>query len=39
MTIVTIAHRLESVADYDRIIVMENGEIVENGSPFELLSR
>ncbi|KAJ3292905.1 hypothetical protein HDU79_000932 [Rhizoclosmatium sp. JEL0117] len=36
-TIFTIAHRLRSVADYDRILVLNYGEIVEYASPYELL--
>lgn len=37
-TIVAIAHRIDTVAEYDRIIVMENGGIREMGSPADLLS-
>jgi ABC-type multidrug transport system fused ATPase/permease subunit len=37
-TIVTIAHRLRTIMDYDRIIVLEQGRVVECGSPAELLS-
>ncbi|XP_071570690.1 ATP-binding cassette subfamily C member 4-like isoform X2 [Temnothorax nylanderi] len=36
-TVITIAHRLNTVIDSDRIIVMENGSIVESGCPYELL--
>ena len=36
-TLLTIAHRLNTVMDYDRVIVMENGTCVEFGSPQELL--
>lgn len=36
-TILTIAHRLFTLADYDRIIVMDGGLAVEFGSPQELL--
>ncbi|KAI8655362.1 hypothetical protein NCS55_01187500 [Fusarium keratoplasticum] len=38
-TLVVIAHRLSTVADFDRIIVLENGVLVENGSPRELWER
>jgi ABC-type multidrug transport system fused ATPase/permease subunit len=37
-TIITIAHRLGTIRDYDRIIVMESGQIAEEGSPDELLA-
>lgn len=36
-TILTIAHRLFSLADYDRIAVMHDGVVIELGSPSELL--
>ncbi len=28
-TILTIAHRLETIADYDMIVVMDQGKVVE----------
>lgn len=37
-TVLTIAHRLETIADYDLIVVMDQGSVVEIGSPLELLS-
>ena len=36
-TVLTIAHRLETIADYDKIVVMDNGSVAEVGSPYELL--
>ncbi|KAJ3029051.1 UNVERIFIED_CONTAM: hypothetical protein HDU68_000264 [Siphonaria sp. JEL0065] len=36
-TIFCIAHRLRSVADYDRILVLDYGQIVEYASPYELI--
>lgn len=38
-TVLTIAHRLSTVADADRIIVLEDGQIVEEGAHADLLSR
>ncbi|GIH90611.1 ABC transporter ATP-binding protein [Planobispora siamensis] len=38
-TILVIAHRLETVADADTVVVLEDGEIVERGAPAELLAR
>lgn len=29
-------HRLHSLLDYDRVIVLENGRIIEDGNPNEL---
>ncbi|EJU03263.1 P-loop containing nucleoside triphosphate hydrolase protein [Dacryopinax primogenitus] len=38
-TLLTIAHRLQTIMDYDKILVMESGELVEFGSPLSLLER
>jgi ATP-binding cassette subfamily B protein len=38
-TVVAVAHRLSTVASFDRIIVIDNGQIVEDGSPKELRER
>ena len=38
-TVVAVAHRLSSIADFDRIYVMEKGKIVESGTHAELLER
>ncbi len=38
-TIVAVAHRLSTVIDFDRIIVIEDGQIVEDGSPGRLLEQ
>lgn len=37
-TILTIAHRLRSIADYDKILVMDAGKAVEYDHPHKLLS-
>ena len=38
-TVVAIAHRLSTIAAMDRLVVMEQGRIVEEGTHAELLSR
>lgn len=38
-TVLTIAHRLNTVMDSDEVIVMEAGEVVEFGPPYELLQK
>ncbi|KAI1491460.1 P-loop containing nucleoside triphosphate hydrolase protein [Biscogniauxia mediterranea] len=35
-TLVTIAHRLKTIIDYDRVVVMSAGSVLEVGSPREL---
>ncbi|KAG4069579.1 hypothetical protein HA402_006945 [Bradysia odoriphaga] len=37
-TILTIAHRLHTVMDSDKVLVMDAGRAVEFGSPYELLT-
>ena len=36
-TVLAIAHRVSTLAALDRIIVLDSGRIVEDGSPSELL--
>ncbi|KAJ8684206.1 hypothetical protein QAD02_019998, partial [Eretmocerus hayati] len=38
-TVLTVAHRLNTIIDSDRIIVMDSGTIVEFGAPYELLTK
>ncbi|EYE98824.1 putative ABC multidrug transporter [Aspergillus ruber CBS 135680] len=38
-TIIAIAHRLRTIVDYDRVVVMGGGEIVENDSPANLIEK
>lgn len=37
-TTITIAHRLSTIMDYDKILVVGNGQVLEFGSPSELLA-
>lgn len=37
--VITIAHRLKSIADYDKVVVMGVGEVLEVGSPAELMEK
>jgi ATP-binding cassette subfamily C (CFTR/MRP) protein 1 len=37
-TVVTIAHRVGTVADYDLAVVMHAGRVAETGRPAELLA-
>ncbi|KAK5999325.1 hypothetical protein QM012_005600 [Aureobasidium pullulans] len=36
-TLIVVVHRLKTVATFDKIVVMDSGTIVEQGSPSELL--
>ncbi len=36
-TVLVIAHRLSTVADFDRLLVLDKGRIAEIGSPRELV--
>jgi len=38
-TIVSVAHRLDTIIDNDLILVLGNGEVLEYGTPAELISR
>jgi ABC-type multidrug transport system fused ATPase/permease subunit len=35
--VITVAHRLNTLLDYDQVVVLSKGEIVEQGSPRDLL--
>ena len=36
-TVITIAHRLNTIASYDKVLVLDKGEIAEFGEPHQLL--
>ena len=38
-TVVTIAHRLETVANADRVVVLDRGRVIDEGAPTEVLAR
>ncbi|KAF4965252.1 hypothetical protein FSARC_6931 [Fusarium sarcochroum] len=38
-TVLAIAHHLHTIRDFDMIVVLDQGSVIETGSPDELLSR
>ncbi|KAE8380421.1 P-loop containing nucleoside triphosphate hydrolase protein [Aspergillus bertholletiae] len=38
-TVIAVAHRLNTIVDFDLILVMDQGTIVESGTPAELLHK
>ena len=38
VTIITIAHRVQTILDSDQVIVLDDGVVSETGTPDELLS-
>jgi len=38
-TVIAVAHRLSTLKDFDRIVVMENGRIIDQGTPDDLAQR
>ncbi|KAJ7268006.1 P-loop containing nucleoside triphosphate hydrolase protein [Mycena rebaudengoi] len=38
-TVIAVAHRIQTILDFDVILVLDKGKLVESGSPKELLSR
>ena len=38
LTVLTIAHRLHTVIDYDALLVMGAGGLLEHGAPYDLLT-
>ena len=38
-TLITVAHKIKTILGYDKICVLNDGEIVEMGSPMELIAK
>lgn len=38
-TIITIAHRINTILDSDRVVVLEKGTVKEVGTPMELMNK
>ncbi|KAH6579342.1 hypothetical protein BASA61_010315 [Batrachochytrium salamandrivorans] len=38
-TVITIAHRLKTIMDYDKIVVLDKGELVQFGTPSQLITQ
>ena len=38
-TVITIVHRIKTILEYDRILVFEQGKLIEQGNPKELIDK
>ncbi len=38
-TTITIAHRLQTIIDYDKVLVLDKGTVIEYGDPYELVKK
>lgn len=36
-TTITIAHRLQTIIDYDKVLVLDKGTVIEYGDPYDLI--
>ena len=37
-TVITVAHRLNTIINYDRVLVLKDGEVAEIDTPINLLN-
>jgi len=37
-TVISVAHRLDTIIDFDRVVVLDKGRVVEVGKPADLLA-
>jgi ATP-binding cassette subfamily B protein len=38
-TVIAIAHRLSTIRGFDRVVVLQNGRVLEDGAPDRLMRR
>ena len=38
-TVITIAHRLQTIVDYDKVLVLDKGEVIEFDAPWVLIEK
>ncbi|KAF2634043.1 hypothetical protein P280DRAFT_52852 [Massarina eburnea CBS 473.64] len=38
-TVIAVAHKLDTILDFDKVVVMNQGQLVEYGEPYKLLER
>lgn len=38
-TIITVAHRINTILDSDRVVVLDKGEVAEFGTPQDLIAK
>ena len=37
-TVICIAHRINTIVDYDRVLVLDDGNVLEDGNPATLMA-